>query len=221
MICPVCSAGKSTFVTRAIRNGFEIEYVRCSECRTVFAPEVLSWEPGDFKRKIYNTDYAKFDPDFVEKRPRIYADSLYKKRFVSFSGRHLDYGGGNGKLSQILRNEAGWDSQTFDRYYGDAKLPEGKFDLVTAIEVFEHAVNVHELWSDLSKLVAPGGILFVSTWTAPDNLESMEHWWYMLPRNGHFIFYSTEAFDLLEKQYGFERYSSVDAIHCFQKVTRS
>lgn len=221
MACPVCNAEESTFVIRVIKSGLEIEYVRCCECRTVYAPEVLSWEPGDFKRKIYNVDYVKFDPDFTEKRPRIYANSLYKNRFPSFSGRHLDYGGGNGKLSQILRDEASWDSQTFDRYYGDVKLPEGKFDLVTAIEVFEHAVNVHELWNDLSRLTNFGGILFVSTWTAPDNLESMNDWFYLLPRNGHFIFYSPEAFDLLEKQYGFERYSSVDAIHCFQKVTRS
>lgn len=221
MACPVCNAEESTFVIRVIKSGLEIEYVRCCECRTVYAPEVLSWEPGDFKCKIYNIDYVKFDPDFVEKRPRIYANSLYKNRFPSFSGRHLDYGGGNGKLSQILRDEASWDSQTFDRYYGDVKLPEGKFDLVTAIEVFEHAVNVHELWNDLSRLTNFGGILFVSTWTAPDNLESMNDWFYLLPRNGHFIFYSPEAFDLLEKQYGFERYSSVGAIHCFQKVTRS
>lgn len=221
MACPICNAEESTFVIRVIKSGLEIEYVRCCECRAIYAPEVLSWEPGDFKRKIYNVDYVKFDPDFVEKRPRIYANSLYKNRFPSFSGRHLDYGGGNGKLSQILRDEASWDSQTFDRYYGDVKLPEGKFDLVTAIEVFEHAVNVHELWNDLSRLTNFGGILFVSTWTAPDNLESMNDWFYLLPRNGHFIFYSPEAFDLLEKQYGFERYSSVDAIHCFQKVTRS
>lgn len=218
MTCPVCSSDRSTLAVVTTKNGLYMEYVRCSSCRTVYAPEVLTWEPDDFKRKIYNPDYIKFDPDFMERRPRIYADSLYKQRFVSFAGRHLDYGGGNGRLSQILRKEASWDSCSFDRFYGDVKLPEGRFDLVTAIEVLEHAVNVHELWSDLTKLINPGGVLFVSTWTAPDDLEATgDGWFYLLPRNGHFIFYSQQAFDLLGKQYGFKHFSSSDAIHQFQK----
>ena len=141
-----------------------------------------------------------------------------ESRFVNFTGRHLDYGGGNGKLSQILKEEGNWNSQTFDRYYGDVKFPEGQFNLVTVIEVFEHAVNVHELWSDLAKLIIPGGTLFVSTWLAPDDLETMDSWWYLLPRNGHFVFYSPESLKLLEKQYGFVHYSSQDAIHQFRKL---
>ena len=117
MACPICNSDQSKFAAHASRSGISLDYVRCSNCDFVYAPEVLTWEPGDFKRKVYNTDYVEFDSDFEEKRPRIYASSLAKQRFVSFAGLHLDYGGGNGKLSQILRDEHGWVSQSFDRYY--------------------------------------------------------------------------------------------------------
>ena len=60
--------------------------------------------------------------------------------------RHLDYGGGRGLLSDLLR-EKGWRSESYDPFVDrSVSLQDlGPFDLVTAYEVFEHVPDVRRL----------------------------------------------------------------------------
>ena len=52
---------------------------------------------------------------------------------------HLDYGGGNGLLSNFL-SDKGWTSKSYDPFPKSQALIEGlgTFNLITAFEVFEH-----------------------------------------------------------------------------------
>ena len=76
--------------------------------------------------------------------------------------RHLDYGGGSGKLSEILRDNK-WNSSTFE-VFGKKDVVEGKkFDLITCFEVFEHVPNPNALIINLKSLLDHPGMVIFST----------------------------------------------------------
>ena len=106
--------------------GEPIYYFLCSQCGFCFAPEMQRWPIEKFQKKVYNDDYMKVDPDCIEARPRANAHNLLQKLPRLPSGiRHLDYGGGNGVLSQVLKDN-GWDSTTYDPFYDKNTEPEGE-----------------------------------------------------------------------------------------------
>lgn len=151
-----CEEPKGKFLSL---SGVPVYYTLCSECGFCFAPEICGWSFDEFAEKIYNDQYADVDPDYVEVRPRINVATLLS----AFGGhadalRHIDYGGGNGVLARSLC-EANWRSTSYDPFAERAFKPEelGKFNLITAFEVFEHAPNIPELISQLRALLASPG----------------------------------------------------------------
>lgn len=49
-------------------SGRAIYYARFSGCHYTFASEFASWTDQDFLDNIYNEDYIKVDPDYLDKR---------------------------------------------------------------------------------------------------------------------------------------------------------
>lgn len=153
-------------------SGIPVYYFLCEQCGFVFAPEFSSWTPADFGKYIYNAQYAEIDPDFKTVRPEINAQGLLKL-FPQMQGvTHLDYGGGAGYLSELLRG-AGWDSRTYDPYAGEHRtLPPGaRFQLMTSFEVFEHVPDPVRLLEDLGKMLDDDGVLFFSTELSDGRVE--------------------------------------------------
>ena len=187
-------------------SGIPVSYVLCASCGFCFAPELGKWTLEEFAEKIYNRDYVLVDPDYVDARPRSNAAGL-----VAIFGdrahavRHLDYGGGRGLLAQLLR-ESKWQSVSYDPFVNrDADLGQlGKFDLITAFEVFEHVPDVRALMSNLRSLLAPDGIVLFSTLLSDGNIHANQkiNWWYAAPRNGHISLYSKMSLKILAKDSG-------------------
>ena len=135
-----------------------VHYHRCAFCGFTFAPQFLSWSEQDFREKVYNDGYGKHDPDYRLERPRT--NARYLEQLFTGSARparHLDYGGGNGVLSQILGGQ-GWNSLCYDPFaQHDQDVSRlGKFDLITAFEVFEHVPDPNEMVPDGRRL--PGAV---------------------------------------------------------------
>jgi SAM-dependent methyltransferase len=179
----------------------------------------LSWSSQQFKEKIYNDEYVRVDPDFVETRPKENASSL-----ISAFGetahlfKHLDYGGGNGLLSQLLV-EANFQSMSYDPFANQQIAIEqlGKFDLITAYEVFEHVPDVQQLMSNLCALLAPSGIILFSTLLSDGNIHPKQRlsWWYASPRNGHISLFSRQSLFFIAQQKGFKFGSFSEDLHIF------
>lgn len=221
MICPVCGDKASYFDVVDFNksctdplcrdtgfSGMPIYYSRCSGCEFLFTPSIYSWNETQFLEAIYNSDYIKFDGDYLQKRPKENAALL-----ENFFGeqmpviRHLDYGGGNGNLSEILKSR-GWNSVSYDPFpSAEINLQAlGRFNLITAFEVFEHVPDVHHLMKNLSSLLLPDGAILIFTLLSDGNVNQNDrlNWWYAAPRNGHISLFSKKSLDHLSGTYGFK-----------------
>lgn len=215
--CPVCSSAtflldvvdlnksceepKGKFLQLA---GVPVYYALCPDCGFCFAPELSAWSLEQFESSIYNDGYMGIDPDYLETRPRANAANL-----ISMFGhraqaiRHLDYGGGNGLLVNIL-NEARWQSVSYDPFV-DRNLDIsqlGTFDLITAFEVFEHVPDIRSLMSNLRSLLSPNGLVLFSTLLSDGHIHARQRlsWWYASPRNGHISLFSKKSLEQLAGQ---------------------
>lgn len=229
--CPVCSLSKVPVcgvvdfnkscedykIGMHTESGIRIPYYLCQRCQFCFAPTIASWKRNEFEERIYNQDYIRFDPDYIETRPRANAEFLCRlfgeeRRYLE----HLDYGGGNGLLSSILR-EKEWRSFSFDPFMngGEKILNPSDFDLVTAFEVFEHAPYPNQLMEELSRLVKKNGIILFSTLLSDGKVGGGDglSWWYLAPRNGHISLFSSASLTILAEKYGFELASLSEGLH--------
>jgi SAM-dependent methyltransferase len=233
--CPVCNSNSAPLDVVDFNKSCEelrqkylplsqkpIYYFLCDNCHFCFAPEIYNWTISEFEEKIYNNQYIEIDPDYVENRPTANAKQLThlfdnQKQLI----RHLDYGGGSGLLSQLLR-EQDWQSITYDPFYNkETNLKNlGKFDLITAYEVFEHVPNVDKLMSDLSFLLNDNGIILFSTLLSDGQIEKNKRiqWWYASPRNGHISLFSKKSLSILANNSGFTLGSFSTGLHAMWKI---
>jgi hypothetical protein len=202
-------------------SGIPIYYAQCRNCFFTFAPEFKNWSQNDYLEKIYNDQYIEIDPDYLETRPQANCNVLEKlfggtKKIV----RHLDYGGGNGKLSQRLQQND-WNSETYDPFpiNGTSLKDLGKFDLITAYEVFEHVPDVNILMKNLTEAMTNDSLILFSTLVLDDNIKNNSRitWWYASPRNGHISLFSKKSLELLSSKYKLNFGSFNDGFHCFFK----
>jgi len=202
-------------------SGIAVYYYKCESCEFCFAPEFSKWTLADFETQIYNHDYISVDPDYLTIRPSNNAKALMEsigagKKLI----RHLDYGGGNGLLSRLLQ-EAGWNSTSYDPFVDRATdLGDlGKFNLITAFEVFEHVPDVKMLMRNLSLLLDDNGVVLFSTLLNDKNISQKNRitWWYASPRNGHISLYSSESLHRLASYIGLKYQSLTPGLHALTR----
>lgn len=201
-------------------SGHAVYYARCSNCQYIFAPEFGSWTDQDFLDKIYNADYVKVDPDYRFARQQENA-GLLNNLFGPYRMylRHLDYGGGNGILAQLLSG-AEWQSVSYDPFpKNNVRLPEiGRFNLITAFEVFEHVPDPHALMDNICKLLdGEESMVFFSTGVSDGKVKHNGRldWWYVAPRNGHIGIYSTKSLRILGQAFGLQYGSLGTSFHAY------
>lgn len=218
--CPVCN-GRGFLIgavdfNRSCEDGerrvfasskVEVDYYLCERCGFTFAPEFLDWSKNEFLTKIYNDEYLLVDPELPKIRPRRMAQCL-EDVFGDAKHKicHLDYGSGYGTLSTLLRAN-GWATRSYDPFFQDNNtFGTEKFDLITAIEVFEHVPHPYQLMDDLVTKLQADGVLYFTTLLS-DGVQSgrdLLDWWYLAPRNGHVSLFSARSLTFLLEQYGFK-----------------
>lgn len=130
----------------------------------------------------------------------------------------LDYGCGAGGLVQYLRHsgvaeatgfDVGWAADTM-RSRGlpvlsesEISLHAGTFDVVTAIEVIEHTRDPVVELSRMRSLLAPGGILFLTTGNARPYRGHIAEWRYAIPEI-HISLFEPTTLEIALRAAGFE-----------------
>lgn len=204
MTCPICASKANLLGTVAFdRNnaGIDIvddtpmEYYKCTNCNFLYCPEMLAWTPEQLGERVYNQDYVKYDPDYTGLRPKNYAKFFMESFVGAFPSKitHLDYGSGSGIMSQEL-NKYNWKSTSYDPY-SLAEKPTQKFDLITAIEVFEHSLDIDKTIKDILNYGKPTTAIVFSTQLVDKDTDI--DWWYIGARNGHIGMLSEKSLKIL------------------------
>ncbi len=185
----------------------DMELIECSACGFASFEEMSLWSPDVFQREIYNQDYDLCDPPFLDERPR----KLAKWLGASLAPTDLiDFGGGNGKMAGLLA-EQGFESVSFDPFYGDPVAPAHTASIVTAFEVVEHVPVQQDLFATLRDLAHADGLIVFSTLLKPQRLTG--DWWYVSPRNGHVSFHTRQSLSHLLGALGLSHICLSDEIH--------
>lgn len=201
-------------------SGIPIYYRRCRVCGFVFTGAFDAWQPEAFHQKIYNGDYIVVDPDFAALRPMNNAQLVGNTfRGSRESLRIVDYGGGNGVLAKLLRDD-GFQAETYDPFSTFAELPAERCDLLTCFEVMEHVPFPGKTLAEMVSLLKDEGAILFSTLLQPDNFDQMGlNWWYAGPRNGHISLHSRKSMVSLFQQQGMQTASFSDGLHlAFRKL---
>lgn len=187
-----------------------IWHYQCQGCGLLATLDIYDWSAEEITKRIYNDTYHQVDTGYGGVRAKSWADALTEATPNKANIKHLDYGGGEGHLSRMLHSR-GWNSATYDPYaVGDT--PTGKYNLITAIEVFEHSFNIVETITDIKKFLAKPGVILFSTQLVPPKVDGT--WWYLCPRGGHVAILTTKALKLAAKQNGLGYKELDEGVHC-------
>jgi hypothetical protein len=213
-----CEAGKDVFPLPLV--GVPVYYHRCAACKLIFTVFFDDFSPADFAEHVYNDNYPLVDPEYAEIRPVRNGMAICSL----FGGARdlpvLDYGGGNGRLAEILRLAGFKDVTTYDPFVpGFSKLPERRFALILAYEVMEHSPTPVETARQLATLRADEGLVHFTTLLQPGNIDQLGlNWWYASPRNGHATLFSFESLQRLAQSAQVRVFSPSAGTHVFYTV---
>jgi SAM-dependent methyltransferase len=192
--------------------GVPVYYRRCGACGFLFSDSFDDWTDADFRRHIYNDDYITVDPDYAETRPSATAGLVAQLFGASKASlRVLDYGGGNGKLAELLRADGFSVVETYDPFTPDYARPPAKvFDLVTCFETFEHLPDPNAGIAEIVERLANPALVLFTTLVQPADFDHLRMaWWYIAPRNGHISIFTRRALALAWQRHGFS-FGSID-----------
>jgi hypothetical protein len=195
-----------------------VRYHRCGSCGFTFTAALDGWSPQDFKAHIYNGDYVRADPVFVDIRPTRNAQlvaALWNRALPDTVV--LDFGGGDGALARALQ-AMGHRCHTVDAFHGeDTPALLCSYDLITCFEVIEHVphADLDNCLATLLGHLSPQGTVLLSTELLDADMALSN--WYIAPRNGHISLHTAASLQALATRHGLSAYSINHEMHVLRK----
>lgn len=217
LTCRICS-GPSTFLFhKKVLEKYEVGYYRCKNCSFVQTEEPY-WLKEAYSNTIVNEDIG-----LVNRNIKL-APFLQRVINTLFDpdGRFLDFGGGYGLLTRIMRDK-GYDFYHYDSHcenlfarqfeVHDMFKREQGFKLITCLEVLEH---MKEPVGEIEAIYRYTDSIFFSTEIVPkDNLID---WWYFMPKAGqHISLFSLKSLSELARRLKVNFYTNNYGYHLFTK----
>jgi SAM-dependent methyltransferase len=213
--CRVCG-GTLAFKWRArvLNDRHEAEYRECVRCSAlqVCNPTWLAEAYHDEDQPLFwNLDSGRFRRNFSAYGCLC---ALRDSGVLPEQPRLLDYGGGYGLLTQMLR-DGGFDCWLADphvprpffspdRHIADLRdVPAHSFDTATAFEVFEHLTDPCRVGEELRRILRPDGVFVLSTGIYNPGSHGVD-WPYLCTETGqHVTFWSRRALSHYAARLGF------------------
>lgn len=211
--CTICGSDTTLIFVVEIQNRLKANLHRCVNCGFAFYPD-QDWIRGSFSEELNSLDVGSVDrvllaSDFLTEF--IFSEKLASNKF-------LDYGGGYGLQTRILRDR-GFNWENFDPYTAPLFSRDfvgnlqTEYSLISLIEVSLHFENPIE---EFQKLINRCDYL-VFTSVVPEK-EFGPDWWYITGESGqHVAFYSIKALRQIATHLNVEFTSDGKFFHVFHK----
>ena len=184
------------------QSGINLQWHRCENCGFLFTPFFDDWSTNDFSRFIYNDDYILLDPDYLSVRPKGMAGHMAAVLADHKDARILDYGAGANVFAARMTELGFAHVESYDPFSLPAR-PNGRFDIITCIEVIEHAPSPQFILADMRSFLAEDGCILIGESLQPPDIDTVRcGWWYVAPRNGHVSVYAGRTFVRLAERAG-------------------
>lgn len=202
---------------------YDCAYFFCDDCG------FLQTEEPYWLDEAYTRAIADADSGLVRRNLDI-SRKLSALLFLFFdrNGRYLDFAGGYGMLTRMMR-DIGFDFYWRDKYAENLLAPGfsasdaiASFTAVTAFEVLEHVSDPLDF---VAEALQSGGsrTLIFSTETFAGKPPQPGEWWYYVPETGqHISFYQARTLARIAKHHSLNFYSNA-GMHIFtdQHLTRA
>lgn len=198
--CRLCGRSVELMFNKKIMHKYSTTYYRCCSCGCL-QTQVPYWLKEAYRDPVRYTD--TFAAQRCGRMSRLIF-IITKILRLSVSLKVLDWGGGDGLLTRMLR-DLGIDAYSFDMYSkntyagGFDRMPNHNYDFITAFEVLEHMAYPREELGEIFGL-EPRFILFSTCLYEGQDSE----WPYLAPYSGrHIHFFTRKAMEGIATRYGY------------------
>jgi hypothetical protein len=198
-----------------VLHKYQVSYYRCQRCGFIQTEEPY------WLNEAYAKAIAHADTGIIARNERNAVSLVFFMQFIK-QGPSLDFGGGHGILTRIMR-DYGFDFYHYDKYAenlfasGFGGDLDKHYNLVTSFENFEHFVNPIE---EIEKITRIAVIVYFSTELLPPPPPPMiKDWWYYAPDTGqHISFYTRDTLAFIARKYGMYFLSDNRQTHILSKT---
>lgn len=218
MKCKICGSQVNYIFSNEILHKYNVKYFQCPDCGFVFT-ESPYWLEEAYSDAIADSDTGMMKRN-VENAVKI--NSVFNLIFGKKDHRFLDYGGGYGIFTRLMR-DYGFDFRWFDKFCDNLAAKGFEYDAdrdkkitaITAFELFEHFENPIE---EMEKMLNISHNIVFSTLCYDKKKKYKEKdWWYYTPETGqHISFYSEETLEYMAQKYNLY-YCHMIGLHFFTK----
>jgi hypothetical protein len=214
--CPICNTSSNGLFHVLVQGKKKVELNSCPHCEFAFYPE-QNWINHSFSDELNSLDVGATD------RTIIAADylSVVLKSLKFANGRFLDYGGGYGLLSRIMRDR-GFNFENYDPFtkqifptsgHASSNPLEQKYDAITLIEV---ALHFEDPVKEFKKLLELSDYVLFTAVLTDKKLDS--DWWYLSPETGqHVALFSSKTLEEIANKLGVNVTSDGKFFHVFHR----
>jgi SAM-dependent methyltransferase len=238
--CPLCGGPGAGARLRFVKLGMRI--VTCQRCSLIYSRDVLSAQydrdlylrsaaQGSYRQLKRNTAYRSLE----ETKCRYILQQVERHRHPP--GRLLDVGAGSGRLLAGAI-QAGWQAVGVEAdpvfaaearalelpveegFFPEVSLPGSRFDVITMLDILEHAIEPVGLLRAARERLSPGGVLAIQVPNVDSLLVRLEG-----PANsnfchGHWNHFTASTLERAACTAGFEPLEVTTIISELDRVTR-
>jgi hypothetical protein len=211
--CKICNSLLLAHDRAEVLKKYNVAYYFCPNCG------FIQTEDPYWLEESYSKAIATADTGIISRNLSNAADLLFILKFIKNSNC-LDFGGGHGILTRIMR-DYGFNFYHYDKYAenlfanGFEGSLEGNYNLVTSFENFEH---FSDPIAEIKKIVKIADVIYFSTELIPMNVPKIKDWWYFVPSTGqHVSFYSKKSLEFIARKFGLYYISNNHSVHILSK----
>lgn len=213
--CPACGLALESFGTAIVLGRHQAHFDRCSGCGLVAARD------PHWLDEAYESAITALDIGLLQRCRDLALLTRGVLRTEGLAGgRVLDWGGGYGTLTRLLR-DAGIDCWHHDPLCKNVfaedfeGTPEQPYDAICAFEVLEHLTDPLPVLQTLS---ASADLVLLSTVTLPEPTPAPTQWWYYALETGqHITLHTRSSLQHLAHACGMTCTSVSDSFHVLHR----